>query len=446
MLTLAAPLDVSHRQHPSAVGAQAARGSRLPRWLAAAAIAALPVLTPQGPGNTAPVDVLVLGAILLTLLWAGAAKKLLRFPYIAGVGTLVAAGCIGALFGNYPHEGIVAVAIDMFLLAWATAVANVGRDPAAARFLVRAWCLSGSAWAVGFLALVGKTTATSGTAVADSSRLGFTLGEQNGAGFYFAATILIVLAGRVPRRLPWRALVLCCLAVDLLLTGSLAGIAGLLVGLALALIVRAGRRRGTAYALVLAVAVVSAGGAGYEALQSTGALERAQSSADSLVRLSIGREQQSIWERQTLTQETLHLWYTSSPLGSGPASTKSILKQQMASYPKEAHDDWTAALVERGALGLGGLLLLVTELAWRASVVGGRRRAGPPGWASVLPAPEFLVGALGTLAVFSFTHQQLHDRTVWTLFGFLAALSLWRDRSPRPSGLPAGDQPDRRDQ
>jgi len=50
-----------------------------------------------------------------------------------------------------------------------------------------------------------------------------------------------------------------------------------------------------------------------------------------------------------------------------------------------------------------------------------------------LPAPEFIVGALATLAVYSFTHQVLHDRNAWTLLGLLAAFSLWSG-SVAPSG------------
>jgi hypothetical protein len=99
-----------------------------------------------------------------------------------------------------------------------------------------------------------------------------------------------------------------------------------------------------------------------------------------------------------------------------------------APYPKSAHDDWTAVLLERGVLGFAGLLLLVTEIAVRASRVCSSRWLGPCPSAG-LPAPEFLVGALATLAVYSFTHQQLHDRTVWTLFGILAAFSIWGGRA-----------------
>jgi hypothetical protein len=278
------------------------------------------------------------------------------------------------------------------------------------------------------VAFIGRSAAAAGYAMADSARVGFTLGETNGAGLYFALTILVILAGGWPRRLRWRVPVLACLVFDLMLTGSLAGISGFLAGLALALVVRTAARSGGAAALILALVLTVVAGGAYEVMHRDQVVERTQSSQNLLLRNSIGRAQQSAWERQMITQETLHLWKTSSLLGLGPNATKNTLKQQQAPYPKEAHDDWTALLVERGILGFTGLLVLVGEIVVRASMAGSRRRLGP-GLAAGLPAPEFLVGALATVAVYSFTHQILHDRGVWTLFGLLAAFSLWRGRA-----------------
>jgi O-Antigen ligase len=416
------------------------RGDRAARWAVAAAIASLPWLVPAGPANTAPADVVILVAIVVTLLWAASTRQRLKFPYVIGIGTMVIAGCLAALLGKYPHEGAIDLIIDIFLLSWAVVVANVGRTDAAAAFLVRAWCVTGSLWGIVLLAFFIHNAAASGLATADAARASFTLGEQNGAGFYFAATAFIILAGRCPRRLIWRVPAIACLLFDALLTGSLAALTGFLAGLALTLVVRTAMRRGGAAALLVFLVVAVMGGAGYQAMQHYQIAARAQNSQNLFVRNSIGREQQSAWERQTITSETLQLWRTSTLLGLGPNATKSTLEQQLAPYPKTAHDDWTAALVERGVLGFAGLLLLVTEIVARASRVGGSRRAGP-GLGAGLPAPEFLVGALATMADYSFTHQLLHDRTAWTLLGLLAAFSLWCGRSGWPGDL-AASSPD----
>jgi len=430
MLMTTTALDPRPATDPGAPPMRPDRGDRLPRWAVAIAIAGLPLLTPQGPANTAPADGFILLAIPAALLWSGWTRQRLRFPYAAGIATMVVAGCLAALLGNYPHVGLLAVLIDIFLLLWATTVANVGRNGAAAGFLLRAWCVTGSVWGVSFVGFI----LASGGVTYGSTRAGFTLGEQNGAGLYFALTILAILAGRWPGRLWWRVPIVACLLFDLLLTGSLAGIIGLIAGVGLALVVRTGARSGSAAALVLLLVLAVAGAAGYEVMHRGQFADRLQSSQYTLVRNSIGRAQQSSWERQTLTQETLHLWRTSTLLGLGPMATKSTLQQQQAPYPKEAHDDWTAALVERGILGFVGLLLLVGEMAVRASMAGSHRRLGPD-LSTGLPAPEFLVGALATLAVYSFTHQILHDRNVWTLLGLLAAFSSWRGSAGLPRQL-----------
>jgi hypothetical protein len=431
MLTTTTPLQARPVPDPPALLVPPDRSDRLPQWAVAAAIAALPLLTPQGPANTAPVDGFILLAMAVTLLWAGPSRQPLRFPYVAGIGTMIVAGCVAALFGNFPHTSLLAIIIDIFLFGWVTTVANVGRTGPAAGFLVRAWCVTGSAWGVGFVAFIGPAA---GTSAGYSGRVGFTLGEQNGAGLYFALTILMILAGRWPRQLWWRVPVLACLVFDLLLTGSLAGITGLFAGLALALVVRTATRSGGAAALALLAVLAVAGAGAYEVVHRGHVVEQAQSSQNVLVRNSIGRAQQSTWERQMITQETLHLWRTSTVLGLGPGATKNTLQRQQAPYPKEAHDDWAAILVERGVLGFLGLLLLVGEIIVRASRTGSHRRLGP-GLSTGLPAPEFLIGALATVVDYSFTHQILHDRTVWTLFGLLAAFSLWR-RTAAPSGNP----------
>jgi O-antigen ligase/polysaccharide polymerase Wzy-like membrane protein len=437
MLTITTPLQAPSVPDPPVLLVPPDRGERYPRWAVAAAIAALPLLTPQGPANTAPVDGFILIAIVTTLLWAGPSRQPLRFPYALGIGTMVIAGCVAALLGNFPHAGLLAIVIDIFLFAWVTTVVNVGRTAAAAGFLLRVWCVTGTIWGLAFVAFITSSLGASSSASGYSARVGFTLGETNGAGLYFALTILVILAGRWPRRLWWRVPVIACLLYDLLLTGSLAGIGGFLAGVALALVVRTAVWRGGAAALILLVILAVAGGSLYEVAHRDQVVEKAQSSQNHLVRNSIGRAQQSAWEREMITQETLHLRATSSVLGLGPNATKNTLEREQAPYPKEAHDDWTAAVVERGILGLAGLLMLVGEIVVRASRVGSHRRLGP-GLSAALPAPEFLVGALATLALYSFTHQILHDRNVWTLLGLLAAFSLWRspavpDGSPVPS-------------
>jgi len=95
----------------------------------------------------------------------------------------------------------------------------------------------------------------------------------------------------------------------------------------------------------------------------------------------------------------------------------------MAPFVKEAHDDYLAALVERGALGFAALLLLGLGLAARTTFLAGTRLRN--GFDAVVVKPHALVGALAGTIVAGTVYELLHVRHVWTLFAFIAALYIW---------------------
>jgi hypothetical protein len=110
-------------------------------------------------------------------------------------------------------------------------------------------------------------------------------------------------------------------------------------------------------------------------------------------------------------------------LGQGPVSTKVRLRKRLSPFVKEAHDDYLAALIERGVLGLLGLALLGAGIARRIpAVAGGRLRAD---YAAVVPFPAALVAAVAGTMVAAAVYELLHVRHVWTLFALLAALHAW---------------------
>src|SRR5581483_8115595 len=94
-----------------------------------------------------------------------------------------------------------------------------------------------------------------------------------------------------------------------------------------------------------------------------------------------------------------------------------------APYVKEAHDDYLGTLLERGALGALGLILLYGALFQRT--VSSASRPLQPRFAAAVPHPTALAGALvGTLAGSAFI-QLMHTRHVWALFALVAAVSVW---------------------
>ncbi len=218
-------------------------------------IGSLPILQPVFLQNLAPADVgLVLG-IGMVLLWAGTTRQRMRLPYLAGVGLMIIAGTLSALFGELPWMGALTVVQDMYLLLWAAALANFGCSVAGADFLVKTWCLSASAWAIGLLVVFGPGIVSSGD---NADRVRFTFADENGAGLYLALSLLVVLAARRPRRWRWRGPAIGCLLVALLLTGSLGAISGLLAGLAVALVLQVRAKLGPATAIAFSLAALLA--------------------------------------------------------------------------------------------------------------------------------------------------------------------------------------------
>ena len=116
-----------------------------------------------------------------------------------------------------------------------------------------------------------------------------------------------------------------------------------------------------------------------------------------LLRDSVGRSDGSAGEREALLREGARLWFAGEGTGVGPARTKATLLAFQAPYVKEAHNDYLATLLERGPIGVIGLLLLVLAAAtYLRRILGARLRgawhdAVPRAWALVIAAPVLAI-------------------------------------------------------
>ena len=381
-----------------------------------------PILHPSGPGNSSPVDILTLASIVTAAIWATSGHHKLRAPYFIPVALIIAAGAASGLVGPLPDLSLVTLAVDILLFAWCTTVVNVLSSPRAMRCALVAWSWSGIFWAaVVIVAWLGHITALEGLQAAEGNRVLFTFGDPNYASTYWDATIFVVYAARTPSSRWMRITGYVMLAWALALTESNGGALALGVGIFFLLLVKSYRKRGWIGSAATALVICLGVGAFFTLFPLNSIRQWAASSNQPLLVNSIGRSAQSSAERGELITETRQLYEQSDGIvGLGPASTKPLLTTRLYPYANEAHDDYLAMLVERGPVGLLGLLLLVGSAVSRAAPI--VRRPLSARYAGVVPVPAGLVAALLTLSVNSFYEEILHFRFLWALLGIVAVL------------------------
>jgi hypothetical protein len=394
-----------------------------------AAICAMPLLVPSGPGNTAPADVFLATAMLAGGLWFSARRQLLRFPYVFPAALSILAGALAstvAYAGAYDNVGggLITLIQDAFVLGWGITIANLGRDPARLRAITRAWAASATCWAaVMIIGVLGHVDLLSGETARNGVRAAFTLGDPNLAANYFICSLLVLRAARYPRRpvLRWA----CCalLVTATVLTGSNGGALVLIATTILGALFTMAKVRGAApaviagSALILAVLVIA------PHVRVQGIIQQAQGSSQ-LARDSVGRQAESSGSRSTILAESAQLYLTGDTLlGLGPGGTKAAFQAHQYGYVKMAHDDYTASLIERGLLGGLALVCLLVIIAARCRRIATRRLRG--NYAAVIPRPELLSAAVIGMLISATLYQVLHFRHLWALLGLIAAMDLF---------------------
>jgi hypothetical protein len=390
--------------------------------LVAASVACLPVLIPQLPGNAAPDDFLLIAAVGALLVWAASTGSRIHVPYVMPMGVLLGSGALAALLGHYPARGALALGQDVLVLIWCGAVATVGLTASNFRLIIKVWAVSATLWSA--LLILAAAAALTGVAGMSTSggRAALTFGSPNTAATYFSVSFMVLLASPWPRRVIPLIVSSGLILGALVLTGSIAGMGGLLVGGVVATVVAIYRRRGPIHAVAGFVVLTFAGALlAFVAVQAH-LVEQAQASSSPLIRNSVGRSERSSSTHSGQLKQVFDLFWTNPPVGIGPASTKSMLEAQGAITVKEAHDDYTATVVERGIFGAIGLALLIGAVVFRAAHM---VRVPSPGTAGMIRSTAPLVGALVAVGFASLSHEVLHFRHVWVLFGLIAALTAW---------------------
>jgi lipopolysaccharide/colanic/teichoic acid biosynthesis glycosyltransferase/O-antigen/teichoic acid export membrane protein len=430
-MTMTMPASATRlNSRPEEAPAAPARGTAQRAAVITLVIAVIfqPILHPTGPGNSSPVDLIIVAAIVTALVWLAGTHRKLRAPYFFPVALFVIAGAASGLVSPLPTTALLTLAIDILLFAWCTTVVNVLSAPRAMRYAVVAWSWSGIFWAgVVICAWLGHVTALEGLTAADGNRVMFTLGDPNYASWYWVTTLFVVYASRAPSKRWMRFVGSGMLLWALVLTESNGGVVALGLGITFLLAIKNYRRHGWAGALATVLAIGLAVGTFFTVLPLNKLRTMAADSNQSLLVNSIGRSAQSSDERGLLIHESIELYQAGHGLlGLGPAASKPVLAAGLYPYANEAHDDFLAALSERGVIGLFALVLLCGCAVARASPILRRPLSAP--MTAAVPRPAGIVAALLAVAVNSFYEEVLHFRTLWLLLGIAAVLGhdAWR--------------------
>jgi hypothetical protein len=276
------------------------------------------------------------------------------------------------------------------------------------------------------LLLAGEFTGNAyltGTQFNEGGRTSLTFGDANMSALYFFFSMMIIAATRYPRHRAARVLLYMILLPPWALSGSNSGIVELLLGIAVIALVAVYRSSGLVPAVTAACALVIFGALVIPHVPVARIQTAAHNSHYRVLRDWVGRSEKTLGQREELTRESITLFYTGGPLGEGPTSTIHRLAATQAPFAREAHDDYLAALTERGFLGALGVILIAGSVLVRAGSI--IRRPLSPAFAQIVPRPGPILAAVVGTFVFATVYEVLHARQVWALFGILAALFLW---------------------
>jgi O-antigen ligase len=385
----------------------------------------MPAGLPAGPGNTGLPDLALVGVTAAMLLWAATRRLPVRWPFLIPTLLTIIAGGIAAIVND---AGALTLIKDLFVLLWAVSVANLGRDPALLKVALRAFVWIGTFYAIVMIVgFVLGIEALSGKQI-DGERAMFTFGDANYASNWFICVFFIARATRFPET-PRRRWAVCgvLLAAEIL-TGSNGGLLALIVAILLGHLFRLVREGKAHHAIAVGAFAVFIGGAGVTVVTQVDIqplLDQA-SAASPILRDSIGRTTgESTSSRSTVLATTVQMIDDQThPWGIGPGQTEKQMLVRQETYVREAHNDYVAAVLERGFLGGVALIVLVFVLLLKCVRIA-RRGALTGEHARLVPRPELLGALVSVFLVSGLFYETLHYRHGWAFFGLIAALDLF---------------------
>jgi hypothetical protein len=405
----------------------------------------IPVVVPSGPARLAFVDgVIVLGLAAFAVLFL-TRKEPVRVPFMAPVLMITVGSLAAVVNAESPGAAFLTMAQDAYLFLWFIMLVHLLRDRDLTAIQLT-WI-----WVANIIALVGIVIVLSQGHLTlldiikpKGKRAYGTFYDPNMFAGYLVMSLFFVLS--MGRRLPWlvRWGSILLMSVCLIATKSNGGMLSLIIGLAVWAMMRAWTMRVPPVAMAASALLVLSLGLGalwMNAGVGVGAAQLKEFSNNSFLaragHSSAGRF--TIWNN---LQQT----YARSPLGIGPGNSRWLtlsIEDRLrpnSLQAKEAHNDYLAYAIERGPLGLLGLLVLMGSAFGKLGAAARRREGSDATPDTNGPLVAAMTGALVASAAHALTIEVLHFRHFWMLMAIVCAIearvagSRAETRSPAPIG------------
>jgi hypothetical protein len=414
---------------PAADTKPRARASRA--YVAASALLA-PLVVPAGPGQTALIDavnLIAIAAFALFVVLPG--RQGLRVPLFAPLAVVMVGSLIASGFAPSMSLAALALAQDVYLFCWFVVLVNLMRTREDLLLVRQAWMWAAVLVSLGAIGQYLLHNSVGSLLGSHGLRSRSTMYNPNMLADYLMMSVFVVmsLAADLKRVLFVPALGIIGLA--LLATKSNGGMIAFLAGLVVWGVFMAAtgptNRRGSY--LAGAVLLVSLVGVGVWIGSEYGLGGRVVAALSE--HTFAGRMEHSTASRAHIWDQ-LQVAYAHSPLGIGPGNSSSLTmgiadRERPDSYrSKEAHSDYLAYAIERGPLGLIGLLAFMIGLCGQVGVYWrGARRARGGGtsrrarlWAAAMLA------VIASSAVHSLVIEKFHFRHYWVFFALVCASAI----------------------
>ena len=402
----------------------------------------IPIVVPSGPARLAIVD----GVIVLGLMAFGLQillrREPVRVPYMVPVFIISVGSMIAVVNALSPQASFLAMAQDTYLFLWFIMLVHILKDRDLT-MIQKTWMWIGIAISLyGLFILVTDSHLSLLDMVKPKGRREYsTFYDPNMLAGYLVMSLFFVLSlgRRIHPLMRWGAIAILFLGI--LASKSLGGNLSLVVGLAVWALMRARTRR--LHPLLTGAAALTAVFMALLAVWLTVGLGVGSAQLDEFASNSfLARAGRSSAGRFTIWKN-LEDTYKSHPLGIGPGNSSALTFKSASQrlrpgslQAKEAHNDYLAYAIERGPLGILGLLLLLGMAFGKLHAAARPPEGRAPPDDAMGPLVAAAAGALAASCVHGLTIEVLHFRHFWMLMAIVCAIETMAKGQRAQRGAP----------